>query len=547
MATCEQLVRRWQSGLARQSNWRNRWDDVARYILQHKGDIISRKPDGGEQVLHVFDTTATDAVEVMSAGLVSHIMPAGEIWFQLRELNAVDDEDSSWFSGASDMLLRMLHWSNFYEEIFECLVDLSAFGICCGFIEQGTSAMFNFIQIPVGTFVIEENAEGKVDVCCRKFEWTARQMADKWGVDKLPDAVRDSLFSESEQGQKKFEILHWVYPREYAEHTGLALPSERPWASVFIDVASKTVLEEDGYFEKPFFVCRLMRGNNEIYGRGPGDKAMPEIRYLQRVERAKALAVDHMVNPGWIRRDGIDVRIDARPGGVTFWNGTNQFDIPQRLEFGGRLEVAEQIAEQKRESIRNKFYVRMFQALSNPDVMKREKTAFEVSQIVQEELVLFSPMFGRISVELLDPMLRRCFGILARSGKLEPPPYGGGEIEYRVDYVSKIALAVRAAQSSSLSVLLGVLQPMMEIDPSVVKVINWRKAARGLALNLGVPRAWQTTDEEMDEIIAAEQEAAQAAQAQQLAATAKDGAAAVRDLGTDAQGAAMDALMGGGQ
>jgi hypothetical protein len=347
---------------------------------------------------------------------------------------------------------------------------------------------------------------------------------------------------------QRFPILHAVYPRTASAgadvRKGRTAGAFRPYASVYIDCNSKAVLLEDGYYEKPFAVFRLMRGNNELYGRGPSDQVMPLIKRLNELMAAMHAGVRRMGEPGWMMPDDQAYVPDNRPNGITYWNAGNPNNKPERLEDRGRWDWVQQFAETIRAQIRSAFYTDMFQLLNNPDVMTRNKTAYEVQQMIQEKLVLFSPLFGRVAGEFFDPLLRRVFGIAFRSGMFEPPPEWLAVLDYRVDYVSKIALAVRSASSASLMTMAQVVGQLAQFDPSVAQLIKWDEGVRETAANLGLPVSLQRTEAEMDEIRKQQQQAAAAQQMLQLAQTAKAGAGAAKDLGPEAQAAAMGALGG---
>lgn len=168
--------------------------------------------------------------------------------------------------------------------------------------------------------------------------------------------------------------------------------------------------------------------------------------------------------------------------------------------------------------------------------------------MMQEKLVLFHPMFARITQEKLTPMLERVFNVLMRAGLFAPPPasvQAGEPLDYEIDYVSKIALAIKAAQNGALAQMMELVGSMAAFDQSVAMIIDWRKAARGVARNTGLPQEWQRSEEEVAEMLQAQAQAAQQAQMAEMAKTANQGASAVQKLGPEAQRAVVDGLGGG--
>jgi len=550
------LILRWEAAVQGQTNWRARWQDSATYIAQHKGNILMRRVEGAQEMIGIHDTTATEAAEVMAAGMLTHTMPAGEQWFQFRDKTAGNTSLSSWLEAAGKKQAEAMHSGNFYDDVFECLHDLAVFSVCAVFVDEhkddGGDWLFNFTHIPVGTFAIEEDARGRAGAFLRKFEFTAAQCEEKWGNEKLSAQMRELLaLNEQAARERKHDILHVVTRRKGGDwRPGLAPGNQREWASYYIDIGGKHIIEEGGYYEQPFAVCRLMRGNNEIYGRGPADKAMPVIKALNRLEYDRMLGIDYAVNPGWLMHHDSDYRADNRPGGETYYSDANK--KPERMKVESRLDWAGAYAEEKRTQIRVAFYNPMFQMLNNPDEMKRQKTAFEVEKMLQEKLVLFSPIFGRLCGEFVEPVLHRVFGIMVRNNAFEtPPPVEFDAGNYRVEYVSKIALAIKAALTNAFMGVAQTIGAISAFDPSVTLVLDMEKAVRDIARNNGLPVEWQRSAGDIEAIKQQQAQAAAMQQAQAAAGVGKDMSAAAKNLGPAGQEQALAALggmggMGGG-
>jgi hypothetical protein len=560
-ALARELIARYQAGLSRQSNWQSLWDGAAKYILQNRRDgIVSRTPPGLPQTVGIYDRTATESAGIMAAGMLTHSAPAGEIWFLLRpaagmrfggrDLSGETGPDGFWLQSCSGVMSDVIAGSNFYENVFEALMDAAGFSLGAVFVDEidradgGMEAdVVNFIHVPCGTYTVEEDFRGRVNTMFRKFEWTARQAAERFGEAALGDAMRKCLGAGGD-ADRRFPILHACYPRTGREEVrrGRADGKYRPYASVYIDLETNGVMHVGGYYEQPFAVFRLLRGNNEIYGRGPADHALPLIERLNELVSSMHCATRRLAEPGWMMPDDSSYVPDNRPNGITYWSAANPNNKPERLVEQGRWDWVAEFVEGLRAQIRSAFYVDMFQLLNNPEVRMREKTAYEVQRMLEEKLVLFSPIFGRMKSEFLDPLLRRVFGICLRSGLFEVPPDGLDVVDYKVDYVSKIALAIRSAASSSLMTMAQVAGQLGQLEPAVGQIIKWEEGARTIAANLGVPVRLQRSTEELEEIRRQQQQAAAAAQMLQLAQTAKAGAGAAKDLGPDAQISALEAL-----
>lgn len=540
----QHIIQRHGAMKGAQSNWRVTWQTCADYIRPRKGNINTVVSPGSDQFNNIYDTTAGDSADIFAAGVLSQLTPAGELWARMAAKEDASQDEKDWWDECSQRMMRVIHSSNFYLAWHEDLDDAGIFGTSNIFVEESEKSVVNFVHTPLGSFTIAEDAEGMVDTVFREWEWTARQCEQKWGREALSEVMVKCLESSAPGDvDRKFSIIHAVYPRAKKDtREGEVVGKLRPIASCYVDVAGQHVMDEGGYYEMPHCCGRLMRSNGELYGRAPGTDKMPNIKLVNRMVLDLLLALEKQVKPGWLMPDDNTTVPDNRPNGVTYWDASNPNNKPEQVRNEGRVDFAQNAIESQQGVIRDGFHVRMFQMLSNVDQMKREKTAFEVSQLIQEQLVLFSPLFARITQEKLNQLLRRVFGICMRAGVFSPPPPSvvqKGVLEYEVEYVSRIALAIRAAEDNSLMVMMQLVAEMMNFDPSAVHVFKWRDALRRSASNKGFPTALIRSDEEVDQIMAGIQQQQQAAMAPQML---EQVAGAAQKAGPRAQAKLVEAI-----
>lgn len=537
---------RWEAMKSTRFNWMIRWDDCARYISPRKGNILTKYTPGQDQTINLYDTTAEEALGIFAAGCLTHIVPAGEKWFRFEpKTKNASPSLKEWLDQVSDIAIDVLVSSNFYLGIHEDFLDAGCFGTSCLLAEEGKKAALNFVNIPVGTFAIDENDEGMVDTVAREFKWTARQAEQRWGRDALGPNVKAALDDKNpSMWNKTFTFVHFVEPRKDANYKGgLVAAHLRPIASLYVCVEDTCVVDEGGYYSMPYFTSRLLRSNNEVYGRGPGIQTLAEIRLVNAMERDLLIGVEKMVNPPWLAPDDTSSVIDGRPNGITYYDSTTPTNKPEQLQLKNRIDLGEQKTEQKRQRIRRAFYNDLFQLLTNMDEQRREKTAYEVQQMVAEKLLLFSPLFARFVMEKLNPMLERVVDVLARSGMLPPMPADVGQgAQYEIVYTSKIALAIKAAENQAFATMMTLIEQAAALDPAIVNIVKWNDGIRRVARNVGLPSSLIRTDREAAKLTAAQQ---QAAKQQQAAQTGELATRAVKNLGPQAQTAAARKIVAG--
>lgn len=541
---------RWSQMKTNRQTWMTQWDAVARYCCPRKGNILTKLSPGQAQTIDLYDTTAEQAGGVFAAGCVTHICPAGEKWLRL-EAKGKDAPPSvaEWYDKCTDKLTDRLYDSNFYEGIHEDFFDAGHFGTSSLFEDEDPEQLFNFINIPVGTFAIEEDCRGHVDTVGREWQWTVRQAEQKWGREKLGKTQRDVLESNDPTAStRKFTYVHFVEPRKNSGYDGVTpvIGNKRPFRSMYLCVEDQQVIEEGGYYSMPYFTGRLLRSNQEVYGRGPGIQSLPDIRLVNAMMRDYLIAVEKMVNPGWLLGDDQSVDLDNRPNGKSYWDTSIPNGKPEQLHLQNDVKWAKDMIDEQRETIRTAYYVPLFQMLTNMEEAKREKTAYEVQQMVAEQLLHFSPLFGRLTREKLNPCIGRSFDIMCRASHAAwaagidgvlplPPPEMRDFSSFKVVYVSKIALAIKAAENQSFATMMTLIEQAAAIDPNVVHILNMPEGIRRVARNIGTPSALIRTEREANGLAqAAAAERAKAAAPMQSELSTR----ALKNLGPQAQEAA---------
>lgn len=196
------------------------------------------------------------------------------------------------------------------------------------------------------------------------------------------------------------------------------------------------------------------------------------------------------------------------------------------LKSGGDPGMGLELMDQKRAIINDALLSTLFQIL----VDKPNITATEAMLRAQEKGQLIGPTGSRIESELLTSMIRREIDIMAMADQLPPMPEKllerGGT--YALEFDSPLSRAREAENGVGILRTFEQLAPVAQVaGPSVFKRFNMDAVSKELARLNGMPSKVLYTDEEMEEINAAE---AEQAQLQQVLAAAPVAASAAKDL-----------------
>jgi hypothetical protein len=508
------------------------WQDIADRIIPRKADFKRQRgkitePKGERRTEKVFDAAPALALDRFAAAMHSLVTPRNQQWHSLRPQDpalAEDQEVKAYLEEVNKLLFSARYSANFDNQVHECYFDSGAFGNMGMFVGDRLGRSLYYRTVPVDQLFFMENEYGIIDLVHREFPMAARQAAQKFGVKKLPMQIRDAAEKRPEQ---EFWFVHCVKPREDADvsrkdYRGMA------FASYFIAVDSREIVGEGGYRSFPYAVSRYAVTAGEVYGRGPAQIILPDVMMLNEMNRTTIQAAQLAVLPPLLaHRDGILDAIRMTPAAINYGGvDDNGRQMIQPLSSGGRPDIGLELMDQKRALINDAFWNTLFQILVDTPNM----TATEAMLRAQEKGALLAPTASRIESEFLNPMVERELDILAAAGALPPMPdqllEAGGLFD--VEYTSPLERARRAEEGVAILRTFEQLAPLAQVaGPSVFQRFNFDEAAKVLADVNGVPAKVMYSDEEFEEIKAAEAQQAELAQVLQAAPVA---ASAAKDL-----------------
>jgi hypothetical protein len=206
--------------------------------------------------------------------------------------------------------------------------------------------------------------------------------------------------------------------------------------------------------------------------------------------------------------DGFILPVRTVPGGLNFYRAGTR-DRIEPLNIGANTPLGLNMEEQRRDSIRNAFYVNQLMMQNGPQM-----TATEVIQRNEEKMRLLGPVLGRLQSELLKPLIDRTFALLLRKNLFRPAPefLSGQDIE--IEYVSPLAKAQKSAELQSIMRGIEILGSLANVAP-VFDHVNMDKLVKHLMDVVGVPQKVLKTQNEVQ--AKREQDQQQQAQQQQMA------------------------------
>jgi len=540
----EELCKRFRSLEGDRGNWETHWEEIAERVLPRQIGFVGERTDGEKKTQKVFDSKPALALDRFAAVMDSMLTPRQQKWHNLRTTNADlnrDYEVQAWFYEVNNILYdaRYSPRANFAGQNYERWISTGAFGTGVLFIdfdERNPTLRYRCVNLR-DVFMLE-NHQGAIDTVFRKFKYTAKQAAQRWGDKALPERIKKALENPNE-ANKKFDFLHVVTPRE-DYRPGRADARGKPFLSCYIALEDRVlVAPEGGYNTFPYSISRYVTAPDEVYGRSPAMMALPDIKMLNEMAKTDIRAVHKLIDPPILLHDdgilgGGAMSVNMRPGGLNV-GGVNRNGqaMMQPFQTGARADIAEGKMEQRRMAIDDAFLVTLFQILVETPRM----TATEALIRAQEKGMLLGPTMGRQQSEALGPQIERELDLLTFHRVLPPMPEimreAGGE--YEIVYDSPMSRMQRAEELVGVQRTMELLAPFANMNPEILDVFDQDELARMTAEVSGVPTPILRSPDAVAQIrqarAQAEQDAAMVAAAQPLAGAMKDAAQANALLG----------------
>ena len=474
------LLKRFGKLVTQRQTWESHWQEVADYMMPRKADVTKQRSKGDKRSELIFDSSPLHAVELLSASLHGMLTNPSTPWFSLRFKN-VDtgdaDEANEWLQDTTEKMYDAFNRSNFQQEIFELYHDLITFGTASMFIEEDADDIVRFSTRHIGEIYISENNKGRIDTVFRKFKISARAAIQQFGEKNVSNTLRGVAMKDP---YEEVTILHVVYPRENYD------PKKKdaknmPFASCYIELDNKHEISQSGFNEFPYVVPRYLKASFEIYGRSPAMTALPDVKMLNEMSKTTIKAAQKQVDPPLlVPDDGFILPVRTVPGGLNFYRAGTR-DRIEPLNIGANNPLGLNMEEQRRNAIRDTFYVNQLMMQNGPQM-----TATEVVQRNEEKMRLLGPVLGRLQSELLRPLIDRTFAILLRKKIFRPAPQFLSGQDIQIEYVSPLAKAQRSSELQSVMRAIEIFGSLSKISP-VFDHIDIDALVTYLADIVGVP------------------------------------------------------------
>ena len=557
------ILRRFSTAKNKRQQYETIWQEVADLVLPARGGFYNLDDSGSIYTYDThqekYDDTATNALIKAASAFYSYTANPATDWFGFSLISGVNAKKNPQLSTVNLMRQRVVR--DYLSETANIVAryinknaqagwhalaqEVLAFSTSALFvIEDPSDEILNIQPIALKDLYILNNTAGGVGEVYRTLRMTSEQVFNEFaGKGTLPDELCDAATADP---LKERVILHAVYPRVVRDPF---MPDAKnmPYASVWIDMTSKSILYESGFEEMPYAVARINVPAGHIYGFSPAMNVRHTVKSLNKLVKQKLSAGDLALMPSMnVPLDTYVNPLSMKPAALNYHEPDAQFRA-EPMHTIGNFQINTETIKDAREQVRQGLMIDLIEQGDKDNTY----------QAMQEQLLqlkLMSPWQGGIEKDCLKPLVMRVFAILSRRGGILPdmPPIlqeaiDSGSAKIHIVYESPLAKAQQHFKVSAIERVLAFSGQLVQLGG--MEAVNVDEAIRLYSELLGAPQGILYSQEEVA-MRKAQQEAmaqqqAQAAMMQQQAQAAQAGAGAVRDM-SQAQQMQQQMQQGGG-
>ncbi len=467
------MLDRYDSAKDLRNEWVGLWQDCYDFALPQRGgfngDLLLGKP----RTNNIYDATAMDAAEQLSASLLGNLTPTWSQWFGLKPGPDLSPSEADALAPILEKAAKTMqaHFdrSNFAVEIHQCYLDLVVGGTAALSFEEaepGEFSAFKFNAVPLKDIAMEEGASGYLDGAFRTIKMNLEQLISRYPDTIIPPEI---IKAATQNPQSRFDVLESITPN------GLVYDY---MAVLAADVNDPVILKTGIFSQSPIIGFRWMKSPGEIYGRSPVMKALPDIKTANKVVELILKNASIAVTGIWqADDDGVlnPANIKLTPGSI----------IPkaigskglQPLEMPGRFDVSQLMLDNLQSRIRHALLADQLAPIASVSM-----TATEVVERSAQMSLILGATYGRLQSELLTPLIARAFSILRRRGEVPDISLDGRLVS--VDYRSPLA---RSQGQRNVQNTLSWINSVLAMGGEAAMSIDLPAAARFLGEALAVP------------------------------------------------------------
>lgn len=480
-----------QGALERErQSWFTHWRELSDYILPRRGQFLGLpgQSDRGRKVNgKILDSTGTLAARTLASGLMSGVTSPARPWFRLAVADpalAQAPGVRAWLDQVQEVMMRIFAQSNLYNALATVYEELGVFGTGALLVLEDEQDVVRAWPLTVGEYWLAASDRQVVNTLYREFPLTVFQLVERFGRNRVSPLVREHY--DGGAWDREVSVVHAIEPNEgrdfeRADNRNMA------FRSIYFEKANvgDALLSVSGFEAFPAMCPRWHLVGNDVWGRSPGMDALPDVKGLQIMQKRFSQALEKMVNPPMVAPPSLrNEPASSLSGAVTYVADPTGAGFRPAYQINPPLNHLASAISDRQRAVQSAFYADLFLMMSQLDDVR---SATEIVERREEKLVMLGPVLERLHDELLDPLIKRVFGLMERAGRVPSPPRALAGQGLAVEYVSSLAQAQRSVATGGIERLVSFAGRAAAMKPDVLDKLDIDQTIDAYGDLLGVP------------------------------------------------------------
>jgi len=207
---------RWGYLKTERASWFTHWQEISTRLLPRAGRFfVQDRNKGNKRHNQIYDSTATQALSVLAAGMMSGMTSPARPWFRLT--TGDDDLDAYppvkvWLDQVSRLMLKIFQSSNTYRALHTMYEELGAFGTGVSIMSDDFRSVIHHHPLTAGEYALTTDWRGDVTTLYREFQKTVAQIVKEFGYKAVmvwldPSEVKLIDAAAAKLGKKRASYL----------------------------------------------------------------------------------------------------------------------------------------------------------------------------------------------------------------------------------------------------------------------------------------------------------------------------------------------------
>lgn len=441
----------------RKRNYERQLRDIYEYIMPYRDPVglygVTAQTEGQSRTDKIFDGTAVAAGLRFAGRMQRELTPIFQDFFAIEAGPLVPEGDqkkalTEAFQAVGKITNGVLASGSFHMKSHEMFLDLFA-GTGAMMLSSGDEyEPIRFQTVPIAEIALDRSPWGDVWGVDWKRKYCARELPVLWPQGEFSKDLKQRI-SESPQGELVIHQNSYYDPGERRHVL-------KVWRE---DGDDQELLWQESFRTSRCITPRFFVVPGELYGRGLAHLGLPFTKTTNKARELALLAAAFSVMGLWARRnDGVFNPDTARFEPLAMWTvGTTGGPLGptlQRLDIPHNFDVSHFVIEDERQQMK---MVMMDDAL--PPLAGAVRSPTEIVERMQLLNQDIGGVFGRMTLEIVSPLVQGSIDILETQGKLNTS-ITIDQLLTQIRVIAPIAAAQQAAkvnQTTNWLSLLGML------------------------------------------------------------------------------------------